>query len=398
MTVLTVGRIQLVNLSGLASSRDAGGRTVSFTGRIFGVPGGSILDVRDELEAQVGLLVPVAVSTDPNKDGFYRVVGVTVDTFRLWDGGGARISVETLHLGSAADLIFRSVLTSTVLRNDHGITASEAAPYHAPPGGHSAYSAVTSSVVRTSEDGGMRVYRDITDIRPVWSSTPAAWYTGAAEFYSGGQLRAGLDHPADATGWQLSNGLIRVTPHTTGGRVEVATYTSDWATPKVWRLQISGVDVGPWEWVSILRNDPEQVTIRLAKSAAGGGLQTLDLSVRRGSRFVVGHLTAAASATLKVVITPNEAGTTVTPPGASSAVGVNATANDADGNRYLIAAALSHTGDTSRGGVSKSGVTELGFMVGAEIGGSTAVAGDTSEDLCLQYVGLAAETTRSLRR
>lgn len=698
--------------------------------------------------AKLELFVPVTWDQDASVDGFYQVRSASVDTEEVSDKGYVAFEITLRRWGTDADLVFRSTLVSAVRANDHGVTLAEAEPVHAPPAGHSAYSSVVGSVSRTSEDGAITVYRDVSALRPTWSASPAEFLDGACRVKVGGYTRAGLSVPNSPADWELSNGLVRVRPGRSWGRsgsadaadasdplvlepaagggqvtyfpgtasnqvtvpltvstiydytvtyhddsTAVGSETSDgsgvlalggvqanflakrvktidvtadgggstlalydsalasepfasitdslskvwtlgrstsgvpltvvdrpmvvfdgvddylevpdhadldfgasdsftvvaagrwhivaaaktliskydasstrWlintdATPavqfaindgvapsavdvwtasptarqlfvvagvrnvadddvetfvngvgtgtpmtdgtslslanassltigglgtvsqffngqifgtaifrealtdaenlelgtwdwlvasepswvreraafywnpddddawtalvnqgqvlnladgvagtqhpgglevshydgtrwvtRIWQPQLGGVDIGDWEWMSVLRNDPEECIVRLENSLAGGGKNTLDLSLTRGSRFMTGLLTVPTAATLKTVLAVAEAGQTVTPTGASSAVAVEAAANDAFGHRYVVGSPSTHTADTTNGGLSIASVTQLKFFLGSEVAGSAAVAGDTSESLCLQYLGLVAES------
>jgi hypothetical protein len=403
MATLTIGRVGAdVTLTGPAqwSEQSNGTRTLTLEGDLVGSTLADTRALRDELAAsKTDRTIPVTFDGDVSLDGFYRLIDVQVATMNVPGAGHVPFSVTLERVGTDADIVHRSILTTAVRANDHGIIAAESQPVHAPAGGHDAYSAVVGGLNRTSSDGVVRVYQSITDTRPTWTSEVANWYNGAATISTGGYVRAGLSTPNDLTTWILSNGLVRVTPNATGGRIDVEHYDgTQWETAKTWRVTITGADVGAWEWLSILRNDPEETTIRLQNSVTGGGHNTLDLTLTRGSRSVTGYVTIPTAASITIRLATGEAGATVTPTGATTPVAVDAAANDADGNRYIVGAAATHSSDTTLGGLSKSSVTELGFFVGSEIGGSSAVSGDTSADICLQYLGLTAETVRSLKR
>lgn len=402
--ILTIGRVGLdpVNLddpetySGSAGSE---GHVLTLAGTALGGTLAETKALRDELLAAAGLagtIVPITWTADTTIDGFYQITAATFDVQALHDRGFIGFSVNAKRVGSEGGVIFRSKIRGTVLANDHGVTEAESEPFHAPPRGFYGYnpgSTIPSSLSRTGAGGAMTVFRDVDfTVDPWWSVSPANHYAGGAQVAVGGYARAGVVAPNTPNDWELSNELVRVSPNGTGGRIDVEVHDgTSWETAKVWRIQHSGADVGQWDAVGILRNTPEETSIRLTRDVGAGGEITLDLSLRRGSRFVTGYLVRHASATLKIVLASAEAGSTVTPAGASSAVAIDATVNDGDGNRYVVGSAKSFVNDLANGGLSKASTTTLDFFVGSEIGGSSAAAGDTSEDLCLQYLGLVAE-------
>ena len=404
MPDLTIGRIGLAtpNLGDAeAHAGNAGPGTSSITiaGTALGGTLAQTKGLRDELVALAalpGIIIPITWTGDPTVDGYYRLTAATFDVRALHDKGFIPFSVAADRVGSEGGVIFRSKLVGTVAQNDHGVDTAESAPFHAPPIGHYGYNpgvTVPGFVARTGADGAIRVYRDVSfTVDPWWSVPAGSYYSGGAQVTVETVVRAGVHAPNKPNDWELTNGLVRVSPNGTGGRIDVEHHDGTiYETAKVWRIQSGGTDVGQWDAVAILRNDPEEATLRLTRDVSTGGELTLDLSLRRGSRFVTGYLIRHAAATLKVVLAAAEAGSTVTPAGATSPVAIDATANDGDGNRYVVGSARSFTNDLATGGLSKASTTTLDFFLASEIAGSAAVAGDTSEDLCLQYLGVLAE-------
>jgi hypothetical protein len=404
MSILTIGRVGLAGvdlddpeqLTGASSPAERG---IEISGTALGSTLAITKGQRDELIAVANLpepAVPVTWTGDPTLDGFYRIKNSSFDIRALHDRGFVTFRVSAQYVGAAGEIVFRSKVVGTVLANDHGVTEAESAPFHAPPLGHYAYnpgSTVPSSFTRTGADGAITVYVDVDfAVSPFWSVSPANYYAGAARITVDSTLRAGLTCPNSPDDWQLENGLVRVTPNGSGGRLDVEHHDgTSWETAKTWRIQSGGSDVGEWDAVRILRNTPEECSIRLTRDVSSGGEITLDLSLRRGSRFVVGYLRRHASATLKVVLASAETGQNVTPAGASSAVAVERSSNDGDGNRYVVGSARSFTADLATGGLSKASTTTLDFFIGSEIDGSSAASNDTSEDLALQYLGTLSE-------
>ncbi len=398
MTQLNIGRVNLTNVQGLSGSAAPNGRSVQFQGRLFGAVLADVMTVRDELQHQsfAGLIMPVTYDIDSQFDGFYWPGEASFDVGHLFDPFMFDFAISIDRLGNEGSVIFRSKLVGTVAQNDHGVTEAESAPFHAPPRGHYGYNpgaTIPTFVTRTGSGGAITVFRDVSFAAdPWWSITPANFYNGGAKVVVATYERAGIFAPNTPNDWELSNELVKITPNGTGGRLDVSHHDGTvFETAKVWRIQSGGADVGQWDSIRILRNTPEECSIRLTRDISTGGELVLDLTLRRGSRFVSGYLTRHASATLKVVLATAEAGATVTPSGASSAVAIDRTTNDSDGNRYVVGSARSFVNDLTNGGLSKASTTTLDFFIGSEIDGSTAVGGDTSEDLCLQYLGVLAE-------
>jgi hypothetical protein len=101
---------------------------------------------------------------------------------------------------------------------------------------------------------------------------------------------------------------------------------------------------------------------------------------------------------MKVMRDTTEASTAITPTGATSSVGVRATADDGDGNRFIIYTPQAHTDDTTNGGVSVAATQQIRFCIGFEIGGSAAATNDTANKLALQYFGYFGERVRAVWR
>lgn len=374
-------------------------RVVTISGTIATSTLAEGVAIREELMALPEMSpVPITWDVDSSIDGFYQIDDVSAQDLIITDRPYIRFNLNAIRLGTDADLAFRSVISSVLRTNDHGVDAAEAEPFHAPSAGHSAYSAVVaSSVTRENEDASIVVYRDISETRPIWSVPASGFLDGAARVVVNSYTRSGRTTLNDPLDWILTNGNCRVQPVASSSRLSVEAYDPTSWEAKEWALLKDAAELPQWEWMSILRNDPEECIIRLEASVTGGGKNTLDLSLRRGSRFVVGYLSLPSSGTILVKRSSNEAGTAITPTGATSAVAVRATSDDGAGNRYVVGAALSHSDDLTAGGVSKSAAA-LGFFIGAEKDGSLAASGDQAADLCLQYLGLVAETVKALRR
>ena len=386
----------------------AASRRVSLRGVLISDTLAETQALRDELAAQVNpsKVIPVTWTGDALLDGFYRLRSASIDLRSLNDRGFFPFQAEVERLGTDADLVFRSRITGTVLTNDMTVTEAESAPFHAPPRGHVAYdpgATVPSSISRTGESGAVLVYVDVDfAVDPYFSVAAGAWYAGAVKVSSGSplRLRSGdtIENPTP-NDWRLENELVRVSPNGTGGRLDVEHHDgTQWETAKVWRIQVAGGDVGEWTYAAILRNDPEECAVRLTRTVSAGGVITLDLALRRGSRFVSGFLTHNAAATLKVVQATAEASSTNTPSGASAPVAVVKSSNDADGNRAVVGSSSTFVADLTNCGLSIASTTELDFFIGSRIDGSGSQAGDGTSDLCLQYLGHVSEETISTRR
>jgi hypothetical protein len=83
---------------------------------------------------------------------------------------------------------------------------------------------------------------------------------------------------------------------------------------------------------------------------------------------------------------------------ASFTGGYRPTANDADGNRYVLGSARSFSGNSGTGVISKNATPRFDYMIGLELAGTSAVSGDTGADLLAQYLGSPSETIVAVKR
>jgi hypothetical protein len=191
---------------------------------------------------------------------------------------------------------------------------------------------------------------------------------------------------ASASAWSLENALVRVAQGSSASLAVSAWDGSAWESID-WNVSVTGSATGgitSWDAVTVLRNDYELGTVRLVKAtagASGAGRAILDLTLRRGARFVEATLQTDASTTLGVYRATNEAGTAP-----ASGGHVVASANDAAGNRYVVITPRSFTAMTTVGGITASAATRRDFALGAVVGGSAAPSGDAASAMTAQYL------------
>jgi hypothetical protein len=367
----------------------------------------------------LGLPVAVTYNVDSSVDGYYYQRTADIDSqvrdVSLNGTGRFRFSIVLDLIGTEGQVELQSLITSTVLANDHGVTTAESTPFLAPPIGHLAFKAGSATFPtqrsRTTADSATALdwYDDVdTASDPTWSCAPSSYYDGAAKVYVSSFLRAGLDAPNDPADFELSNGLVRVKPGTTGsasnGQIEIETYDgSSWDSPIVYGVYYNATtEIPAWHYTTVLENTAEEVRLRLVRDAndtEGSRAHYLDITVRRGAPMAFFYYTWNGSAhNIQVRRASNEAATAITPTGAASTFGIRATSNDGDGNRYVMACPSTQTQDLTNGRIQKSSATNMHFMLGAEIGGSGAGTGDTAAEMMLQYIGWVSEQVRAVRR
>lgn len=390
---VSIGRMQMrEDLS--ASETDE--RTLSLSGQesVPRLAADVVVARRDDFLSITGQTLPVLFTTKTYLNGFYTVEstqGEIVD----WESGMRvfRWQCTLNRLGSKSEVDMESRLTGSLSRvNNFSVTGER---IHAPAIGHNAYwsdATVSSAVTRTAEDGSIRAYRNLgVNVNPRWAIDPTAYASGRVRLLSASAERAGTTFEVPVSTWELNNGLVRVKPLASGGALEISAYTGGSWKAKNWDILNAAVTLSPFDYVTVLDNRYESITLRLTKSLTTGRVY-VDLTLRRGYRFADVFVQAEFGATLKIVRAANETGTN------ALAGTVVASANDADGNKYIVGSARTFTADTVAGGLSIASTAVLDAFVGVVAGGTGAVAGDTATDLQKQYIGAPAESVQAVRR
>jgi hypothetical protein len=293
--------------------------------------------------------------------------------------------------GPDTDVDLESRLAGAVRANDFSLTGER---WSAPAIDHYAYytgATIPSVLTRATTEGDITVYRGVpAGVSPRWGCRVEDYLRGRARVLNAGVERVGTAHPLDASQWELSNGLVRVRPLASGGSVEVASFTGGAWRPKAWWVDIGGVQVTSWDSASVLQNDLERCTVRLAVARSPVGRAYLDLTLRRGSRIVEGYLQRGDSGALSVYLASAE---TLTD---STSYVVRST-NDADGNRVIAGSARNFDAHAD-GGLTKTSSTAMDFWAGVVAGGDSSVSGDQAVHLQAQYIGALPEVVAAVRR
>lgn len=375
--------------------------------------------LRTELLYHQGDVVRMEYDVDATFDGIYRVLDVKVDANHadaaLLGTGLFRFDIRLELIGTYSSAEFQGLLDHQTHSNDHGLIAGELNWWHAAPVGRLAYtlgnvSGSPGEITRTGADGTVNVAVGIPDTSPQWTVSAANFYKGACYVKVGGYTRSGVDVPLDVTDWELGNSLVKVTPGlTTGasnGQIEVAHYdTSAYATAKAYTIKYATTTaISKWSKMRIIRNLPELCVIELIDDAneAGGNKftrHTLTLTLRRGALLVSGfYFYDGAAATYSLDRAVTEASTAVTPTGAATVMAVRATANDADGNRFVLGSSMTTTQDLTQGGLDFASTQFFDFFISSEIDGSAAQTQDQAGNQCLQYLAVSNEQVRPVPR
>lgn len=350
-----------------------------------------VVSRREDFLSISGQMLPVLFTTKSYLNGFY-VVQDTSGEITDWDNSLRvfRWQCTLQRVGTESEVDIESRLSGAQSRaNNFTITGERV---HAPATGHNAYwsdATVTSAVTRTAEDGAIKVYRGLgLGVSPRWAVLPTAYGGGRVRVLVNSVERAGTSFRCGVADWEMNNGLVRVRP---GALFEVAAFTGGSWKAKAWDVLTGGVSLSSFDYATVLDNRYESSTIRLTKSLTTGRVY-VDLTLRRGSRFVEIFVQAEFGATIKVQRSSNEAGTN------GLAGTVVATSNDADGNKYIVGGSRTFVADVVAGGFSIASTPVLDAFIGVVAGGTGAVAGDTATDLRAQYIGAPAEIVGAVRR
>lgn len=392
---ITIGRLSLRETFAVT---EGGGdsRTVSIVGQESSPPLSrpNLIARHDNLLAVQGTVQPVTFSDKPERNGFYTVSTVSAD-YVEYSGEVVRSDwkLNLERIGTQGETDIQSRLTGAIRDNDFGLTGER---WHAPPIGHYGYySGATNPGVltRSSADGTITVYRGLpASTSPRWGCDPADYVSGRVKALSGDVELVGIDHECDPADFELSNGLVNLTLAASGTHTfDIKAYRGGAWHSKGWDVSHGGTVVASWDSLSVLYNEPEMVTFRFTKGLSPGRL-TLDVTLRRGSRFIEGYLQRNTSSTLAMSLAVLE---NTTAPASSGYV--VATSDDADGNKYAAGSAHNFSAHAS-GGVSLASTTTLDFFVGVVAGGSSAVSGDAATDLRNQYIAAMPELIVGVRR
>lgn len=352
---------------------------------------------------QEGRVIPVTFRDKVERNGYYSINSANSElTDYQGEVASATWQLDMTRIGSDQEVDLQSRLTGAVRANNFSLTGTK---WHAPPIAHNSYytgTTIPSNFNRTTADGTIRIYTGIpANTSPKWGCDPADYLGGGARLTSTTYVTSeneveGINRRVGVTGWTLSNGLINVTPHASAGRLTIGAYAGGSYRTVDWDIQSGGSNLLAWQSIAILRNDPEQVVIRLTanRSASAGGRDTLDLSLRRGAQFVEAYLQTSTSANLGVRTTNATAATSA----ANGTVSATATSNSI---RPICGTSKTwNTTNTTNCGFTKNSVVVLDFWIGAKItnSGAGTASQDDGDALANQYIGSMPEATYAVRR
>lgn len=347
-----------------------------------------------------GKLIPVVFEDKAERSGYFTVTSANSElTDHQDEVAKADWQIDLERKGSDTEVDIQSRLTGAVRQNDYSVTGTR---WHAPAIAHYAYhtgTTIPSNFNRTGADGAIRIYTGIpANVSPRWGCAVGSYLGGSVKLTSTTYVSSeneveGCNRQIGVTGWNLTNGLVNVAPTATAGTLAIGVYNSGYQTVN-WNIRAGGANLLDWQSATILRNDAEQIVLRLVaqSSASTAGRATLDLTLRRGAQFVEGYLQVSVAANLQIQ------GANA----ATSSSGANGTVSATAGTtRRICGSARSWTTtDTTNCGFTKNSVTVLDFWIGAKVTASGAGTASQDNDAALanQYIGAMPETTYAVRR
>lgn len=353
-----------------------------------------VMNAHMNVQGLMSRTVPIVFSDKVELSGFYTISSAQSSLYSLDNGSimTASWQMTANFLGFDVDLEFESrVPTVQRLTQLSGITP---AYWHAPPVNTQTYytgqNTANQAITRISSDGPITVYSGIpSNVAPRWSIALADYLRGASRILLDGLWAVGTS-TFDYTAWEMHNGLVRIT--TSGPSIGIQFWSDSiagWTTAKYWTPTVNGTALVTTPTVDILRNDPEEVTIRLVYPQSPG-LFTVDLDLRRGARFVTGVIKRFSSATLGISRTAAEAANVVSG-------GLRATASDPENFRYTVGSTRTVTTTTSIASIAAASATRFDFFLGGEVVAAPQT-GDAFADILAQYHGTTGERVRVVQR
>lgn len=437
---------------------DLAGDTVTISGLLNPATLADALTLREQLNNLAGNVdepvVPIVWGAEPTRNGYYRIESVRITGDDAWLGFGEfEFAIDATRMQD-----YRSPLLVSQKYGDRrsafhtGVTASDQTWRHSlnvyargfspatQVGAWRSADIATYAPAAAVSEAAPMVLRKVTQANAVNEHTyrmpPDNYYAGAAtlltgsaattthgvapSFLTGYKIVNGQNNLILPRRWVLSNGLIRIWPDPVDGRFHVQTFItgSGWeggdgtitTGPKSFQIRnrIAGVslvlgaatgDATDWSACSILRNGPEECSIRLLAAYIETGVgsatrdepHTVDLILRRGMRHVSMQIfshSVGATAVYDLESVPTETATF------TSSYYMRGSANDPSGNRLVFTSSrnLTAVGSFLRAtGGAGSAYADFGY--GIEANGSSSVSPDTALDIAVEHYDGSPEFT-----
>lgn len=353
------------------------------------------------------LAVPVISTAWPERDGWYEVMATEVSPERGFTAGDNRLgwSATMRRIRGGKQPRYELRRLGYPIDNDHSITRSSYAGFLCYPANATApdFGDDTTWTIgsRSAEGGSVAL---VTGGGTVLYDTVASLYVPLTDAYIGapkvevsvgGSWRTVVGKDIRLTTADLvriNNGLIRASWDTTNHRLQIEAYVSGaWeALEDEFTFTTGGATLTPFgtdpSTITVVRNDASRVTIQLLFPILSGQHRAvMFLSLRRGDRNVLGSIKSSSSRQFGITTSTAAAATTLTS-------GFHRTADDANGNRYVICSPRTFTGDLTFGTLYlNSGSQSFPFGIGVEAGGTAATGVNTAGSVRSQYYAQPGE-------
>jgi hypothetical protein len=355
------------------------------------------------------LAVPLISTAWPERNGWYEVLSTDVSPEVGFVAGASRMrwsaSLRRLRGGAMPRYELRRL--GHAIANDHSINRASYAGWLSAPGtavapdfGDDATWTVGS---RPSDTGAVTF---VTGGGTVLYNTVASLFVPIADAYNGAaKIEVDITGSGD---WRtvvgkdmkllagnrvrLSNGLVRVGWNTTNHRLTMAVYTgSAWESlTEEFTFTSGGGSLTPFgvspSTITVVRNDAARVTIQLLMPFLSGQHRVvMFLSLRRGDYNVLGSVKSSSSRQFGINPSAATATTSITS-------AVHRTANDSNGNRWVISSPRAFTPNLTDGWLHlTTGSKSFPFGIGIELNGTSAIAPYTVGPVRSQYYSQPGE-------
>lgn len=353
------------------------------------------------------LAVPFISTAWPERDGWVEVLDTNVSPVGKAAPGsgplGWSATMRRLRGGKQPRYELRRL--GYPIDNDHTITRGSYAGWLAYPATATApdFGDDVSWTIgsRTSDTGSVAF---VTGGSTVLYDTVASLYVPLADAYVGapkievsvgGTWRTVVGKDIRLTTADLvrvNNGMVRASWDTTNHRLQLEAYVSgawealeDEFTFTTGGAALTAFGTDPSN-ITVIRNDASRVTIQLLFPILSGEHRAvMTLSLRRGDRNILGTVKSSSSRQFGIKTSTAAAATTLTS-------GIHRTADDAQGNRYVICSPRTFTADLAAGTVYLStGSKSFPFGIGIEAGGTAATGVNTVGSVRSQYYAQPGE-------
>lgn len=348
-------------------------------------------------------VVPVVASWDTSLSGWYRINGVSVDARPgFFDRGVFEWSVSATRVGSGTACRVESFVNGASRTTAHSVTDVD---WHAVPSSAEGYpSKWVAYTARTGPGGTVQFYRSEFYGNAgtyQWYITPSGYYSAGCTIKVDDYLVVGKNNQNFASSWEISNGLLKVGPGSTGTIAVTAPGSTpgSWGTAKEYDLgyfsgSFQSFAASTVQFVRVLKNEPQECVLRLVLATTTASNRptylNVDIQLKRGDRLARVTMTSPSSLAWGIKTDASTAGTAI------SDGGYVETADDGDGNRGMVVSSTAFT--TSLGGPSMLYLTSAGTVidlgVGVEYGGTGSADPERETDLRDQYFAVMAEQQR----